>query len=62
MFGADSEVVKILDDMNERSFRILGFRDSKDISSADPELYQRLYLQQNDDVQWFGGASGMLAL
>ncbi|MDP9153927.1 MAG: hypothetical protein M3O74_06735 [Pseudomonadota bacterium] len=62
LFGADSTIVEILDDMNKRSFRILGFRDSQGIAKADPELYQRLFKQQADDVQWFGSASGMQAL
>lgn len=62
MFGSESEVVRLLEEMNTRSFRIIGFRDMQSLAHADPPQYLERFRLNTDDVIWFGSDEGLLAL
>ncbi|WP_157652994.1 hypothetical protein [Burkholderia ubonensis] len=63
LFGPESAIVSILEEMHVRTARITGFKDLPDgFSKSDPHEYQRLFQAQQDDYLWIGGEQGLLRL
>ncbi|MGS1003081.1 hypothetical protein [Burkholderia glumae] len=62
LFGADSAATLLLEEMHKRAANIIGFRESGREIKCDSEEYLRWFNSQQDDLLWFGGRDGLLAL
>ncbi|MDR0241198.1 MAG: hypothetical protein LBJ65_06305 [Burkholderia sp.] len=63
LFGQDSEIVSILEEMHTRAARIMGYKTyKKRLREGSPNEAREWFEQQQNDYFWIGGDQGLLRL
>ncbi|HEF4768679.1 hypothetical protein [Burkholderia multivorans] len=63
LFGQDSEIVSILEEMHTRAARIMGYKThGKELHDSDPHESRKWFEAQQADYFWIGSDQGLLRL
>ncbi|WP_175947658.1 hypothetical protein [Burkholderia pyrrocinia] len=63
LFGQDSEIVSILEEMHTRAARIMGYKThGKELRESDPNESRKWFETQQGDYLWIGSDQGLLRL
>ncbi|MBU9163590.1 hypothetical protein [Burkholderia multivorans] len=63
LFGHDSEIVSLLEEMHTRAARIMGYKThGKELRDSDPNESRKRFEVQQADYFWIGSDRGLLRL